>query len=105
MPDITNPEAVSFCNNRARPAADHLAKMYYVAKQVKAEWDANNLGTLLPVSADLVIDGSAIDGRHPITGNDVQVLMGVLASFIASMEASNNQNLTGVLNVAVNVNP
>lgn len=105
MADITNPEAIAFCNEKIRPAADRLAQTYYFAKAVAQEWTANNLGDLIPVSADPIIDGSATDGRHPITANDVNVMIGILNEYIAAMEASGNQDLNGVLNVAVNVLP
>jgi len=102
MADITNPEAVRFCNERVRVAADKLATAYLFAKAVSAEWYANNLGELLPVSADPVIDGSAADGRHPITGNDVSNLITRLSELVADYEANDNAKLNTILGIAVN---
>jgi len=102
MADITNVEAVKFCNEKIRVMADLLGQCYFTAKAIQAEWNANNMGTLLPVAADVVVDGAAADGRHPITSNDAQVVMGLINSFVADYEADTNTKLNGVLNVAVN---
>lgn len=55
---IDNPEAVRFCNEKVRVAADRLAQAYYHARQVRDEWYANNMGTLLPVDGGEVLDGA-----------------------------------------------
>lgn len=101
MADNINAEAVRFSNERVRVAADKLAQAYLLAKAVAAEWTANNLGELFPL-ADIVVDGSAVDGRHPITGNDATLLMARLNELVADYEANNNAKLNTVLNVAVN---
>lgn len=101
MADITNPEAVKFCNERVRTAANKLAQLYYSAKSVSQEWTANDLGTIIAYdNADLVIDGSATDGRHPISGIEVNNLITRLTELVADMEASSNAKLNTVLAVA-----
>lgn len=103
MAEITNPEAVKFCNEKVRVAADKLAQLYYTAKAVSQEWTANNLGAIIAYdNMDLVVDGSATDGRHPISGSDVNGLMNRLNEIVADMEASNGAKLNTVLAVAVN---
>lgn len=102
MADITNPEAVKFTNERIRVAADAFGVAYNTAKALVAEWTANNMGTLLPVSADVVVDGSASDGRHVITGNDCNGIIARANELIADYEASGNAKLYTVLGVAVN---
>lgn len=101
MAEITNPEAVKFCNEKVRTAADKLAQLYYTAKSVSQEWTANNLGAIIAYdNMDLVVDGSAQDGRHPISGSDVNGLMNRLNEIVADMEASNSAKLNTVLAVA-----
>lgn len=102
MADITNPEAIKFCNEKIRVMGDILGQAYFTAKALKAEWDANNMGALLPVSADVVVDGSATDGRHVITGNDAQGIIARANDLISDMEANGGAKLNTVLNVAVN---
>lgn len=107
---ITNPEAIAFCNARVRPAADRLAQAYYEAKVVFQEWTANNMGTLLPVSADVVRDGASPvddegtngDGRHVITSNDVNNVINRLSELVTDYEATSNTKLNTLLAVAVN---
>lgn len=102
MADINNPQAVKFCNERVRVMADALAVAYNSAKAITAEWFANNMGALLPVSSDVVLDGSATDGRHVITGNDATGIINRALELIADMEANNSAKLNTVLKVAVN---
>lgn len=102
---VTNPTAVAFCNNRVRPVADKLAQAYYLAKEVRNEWYANNMGDILPVGGGTVADGADVDGRHPITADAAILIINRLEDLIADYEASNNAKLFTVLAVAVNPNP
>jgi hypothetical protein len=99
---IDNPEAVRFCNEKVRVAADRLAQAYYFARQVRDEWYANNMGALLPVDGGEVMDGAHADGRHVITGNDATNLIVRCEDLIADLEANANAKLNTVLGVAVN---
>ena len=101
MADITNAEAVAYCNSRLRPAYDRFAQLYYEAKSLRQEWDANGLGDIIAYNnGDLVVDGSASDGRHPISGVDVNNLITRLTEVVTDMEASSNAKLNTVLAVA-----
>jgi hypothetical protein len=101
--EITNSEAVRFCNERVRVAADKLAQLYYTAKSVSQEWTANGLGDIIAYNnGDLVVDGSASDGRHPISGIDVNNVITRLTEIVADMEANSGAKLNTVLAVAVN---
>jgi hypothetical protein len=110
---ITNPEAIRFCNEKIRVAADRLSQAYYFAKALKSEWDANSMGSLLPVSSDVVRDsasptddsGTGGDGRHVITSNDANGVLARCTDLIADLEASSSAKLNTLLAVAVNVNP
>ena len=104
MAEITNASAVRFCNEKVRASANDLAQLYYLAKSVSQEWTANpELAALIAYNnADLVVDGSAEDGRHPISGVDANNVITRLNEFIADMEASGGAKLNTVLAVAVN---
>ena len=104
MAIIDNPEAVKFCNERVRVSADKLAQLYYTAKSVSQEWTANGIGTLIAYdNSDLVVDGSASDGRHPINGIEVNNLITRLTEFVTDMEANSGAKLNTVLAVATQV--
>ena len=101
MAEITNPEAIRFCNEKVRPAAARLAKAFYFAKIAYAEWTANGMGDIIAYNnADLVVDGAGTDGRHPITGISVNNLITRLSELIADYEASSNAKLNTILSVA-----
>lgn len=99
---IDNPQVVKFCNEKMRVVADKLAAAYYFAKLVRNEWYARNMGAIIPVSSDEIIDGSAVDGRPVITANDINVLMQSIESYVNKFEANNNAELYDILKIAPN---
>lgn len=103
MADITNAEAVTFCNERVRVAADKLAQAYYYAQIVTQEWTANSMGTLIPNEAgDTIIDGSETDGRHVISGADANNIINRCNELVTDYEANTLAKLNTILGVAVN---
>lgn len=105
MADITNPQAVTFCNEKVRPIADRYAQLYWLAKIFTQEWTAGNLGAIIPNNADVIIDGSASDGRGAITGAMVNGLKTNLDLLITDLQASSNLKLNGLTQVAVHEQP
>lgn len=102
MPDITDPQAVTFCNEKIRRAADKLAQAYNFANQVVDEWTAHGGTDLVPNTSDPVVDGSATDGRPPIVGSDVSNIVNRLSELAADYEAASSAKLNTILAVAVN---
>ncbi len=105
MADITNPEAVRFANEKARTLADAATKYYYAAKAFLNEWDATGMGVKFPNTADMIVDGSATDGRTPITGANVNGLKGHVHTMVADLEAGGNVKLNILLQIEVNGSP
>lgn len=105
MPDIVNPTAVAFANNYIRRAADRKAQDYYYSKQVVQSWNAQSLSALFPNDTSNVVDGSATDGRPPITGAMVNNIINRASETIADYEATSNAKLNTILQVAVDTNP
>ena len=103
MAAITNPQAVAFCNTQIRPTCDRFIQLYYQCKQVQDQWTAQGLAALLPNSTDNIVDGSATDGRSPITDGNVNIIMSQIGTFIANMEATSklqyNQIAVGAVNL------
>lgn len=102
MAVIDNAEAVRFSNEQVRTMANKLAQVYYAAKAVADEWTANNLGEIFPITDGPVVDGSATDGRHPIGGSEVTLLITRCNELVADYQANNNAKLNTILNVATN---
>jgi hypothetical protein len=74
MADITNPIVVKFSNERARVFADALLQAIETAEALDDEWNSNAMATLIPNTADVIVDGSATDGRYPSTGAKVNAV-------------------------------
>ena len=100
--DIDNPQAVTFANEYVRPGGDKIAQLYYTLDLMEDVWTAQNIASLIPNTTDVIVDGSATDGRSSITGADVRDLIGWSEAFTDEMEANNNFKLKIVLGIAVN---
>ena len=102
MAEITNPEAVRFCNEQARALATQIGHTYRMAKRVASEWTANpQLATLIAFdNAALVVDGAAQDGRHPATGVNVNNVLSRGNELIADLEADGGAKLNTILALA-----
>lgn len=104
MADITDPQAVRFCNERVRLAADKFGQLYNWCVAVANEWAAQNIAGLIPNDTSPIIDGAQTDGRPLITGADVHTIKDRVAELISLLEASSNAKLNQILRVAVNPN-
>lgn len=101
--DPNDAEANTFCNQRARPLFDQLARTYYQSKQFVQEWNARGLGTNMPFDdATEINDGSETDGRPPITSIDVNNLLSRASELVTDYEASSSAKLNTVLVGKVN---
>ena|SRR5579862_247938 len=106
MANITDPSAVLFCNTEVRPGADKTMQFYWWMKALKQEYLANpNLATLITNDTSLVVDGSATDGRTPITGADVITFLTNVNTFITSLEANSAAILNNFAKISPNPRP
>ena len=101
MADITDPEAVRFANEQIRVAANRLSQAYAFANVVIDNWNATGISSKLTNTADPVIDGSATDGRPPITGADCNNIINRLTELQTDYEASGSAKLNTILAVSV----
>ena len=102
MADITNAEAVRFSNEKIRVAANKLNAAYKFANEVLAEWTANGGTSMIANAADTIVDGSATDGRHPITGADANNIINRLTELKTDYEETGAAKLNTILSVATN---
>lgn len=103
MPN-SNPQAVLFANTYARKAADNAVSAYLTAKRFLQVWNAQSVVSVIPNDSNVLVDGSATDGRAPITNAQVNVLVANLTSLVALFEASTNLILNQTVQVSVNAN-
>jgi len=102
MPN-TNPQAILIANTKIRPLADLLAKLYNRIKSAQIEFTAEDWGTLFPNDSEIIVDGSATDGRTPITNAEVRTFMLTDAvAVLTPLEASSNAGRNRVFKIAVN---
>ncbi len=75
MAAIENPQAITFCNTRARRLADLIITLHRTLPQFMLEVvrDFENL-TGGDANGDLIVDGSAQDGRPGVTKVNVAEL-------------------------------
>jgi hypothetical protein len=104
MANITDAEAIRFCNEWARPAADRLAQRYYTAKALVNEWNARDMVVKIPNTADVIVDGSggAGDGRPGVTAAQITAIITRAQELVTDYEATSQAKLNTVLAVAVN---
>src|SRR5689334_4897809 len=96
MANITDAQAVAFCNSKARPTYDSFLQLYNTCQSLVNIWTAQGMGALIPNDATaLVIDGSGPtgDGRLQLTAADINTLITHANSLIAFFTANNNARL------------
>lgn len=102
MPN-TNPEAIRVANEKIRPLADAMAGLYNALKSAQIEYTAENWAGLFPNDAEIIVDGSATDGRTQITNAEVRAFMLTdVVAFLNALEASVNAGRDRVFKIAPN---
>jgi hypothetical protein len=98
----TDPQAIRIANEKIRVCADRLGQLYNLSKADQAEATAKSWLSLFPATNDLIDDGSATDGRAPITNQDVRDFVGDVSAFLTWAEAGSNVIRNRALKIAVN---
>lgn len=101
MPNM-NPQAILIANQKIRTAADRFGQLYGYLKILQAEATAEGWLTLFPADVEVITDGSATDGRTPITNTDVRSFITLASAYVTFMEQSSNANRDLTLRIAVN---
>jgi len=105
MPN-SNPQAVLIANTKIRPLADRLAQLYNAIKAAQIEYTAEGWSVLFPNDSEVIVDGSAVDGRTPITNADVRAFMLTDAvGVLTPLEASSNAGRDRVHKISPNPLP
>lgn len=102
MANITNPQAILFCNSQVRVMADKMNSSYATAKSIVNNWNALSMSSIITNDTSPIIDGSSTDGRSPITGAMATAIITRALEIIADYEATSNAKLNTVVQVKVN---
>jgi hypothetical protein len=100
---IDDPQVRTFCNEVVRPVCDTLASAKRQGNDILNTWDAKNLAKLIPNTADVIVDGSEADGRTPITGADVNMLINILRGLGAELDSNSAAEINLIRKIAVNI--
>jgi hypothetical protein len=81
MPDITDPQVVVWANERARTIADALVAFEAKLGGWQSDYAAQSIASQISAAgaSELVADGSDVDGRPRITGNQIINLHAAIA--------------------------
>lgn len=89
MADITNPQAVHFANEKVRVFVEVLLSAAQTAEVFDEMYAALAGDTLFPNTADLIADGSEVDGRPRIQAQQVRAIR-TIAQDLATWLATNS---------------
>lgn len=98
----TNVTAIAFSNGKVRQMADSMAKLYFQCKDIVDIWNSQVMSSNIPNDSTVISDGSATDGRNPVTNAMITNIITRAQDIITDYEATSNAKLTTVLGVAVN---
>lgn len=92
MADITDPQVVKFSNEVMRPISDAIVGLKALSDAETVTW----VQTIAPALAayadgDTIVDGSASDGRTPLSKSDLVDAIGVLAAVVAVVNLAGNE--------------
>lgn len=80
MADVTDPQAIAFCNQLLRPNCERAERFKVKHDEALTDWFAG-INTLIPNDPDAIIqDGREEEGVSRITGADVHNAMSVLVN-------------------------
>lgn len=78
MADITNPQIITFANERARVISDHLVRFSAEVDAWLADYAAQGISAAITGASEgagsNIADGSATDGRQRVTGTEIMNL-------------------------------
>lgn len=114
----TDPRAVKFANEKIRPLCDLMISAYLTAVAMMEQWNAQQMGNLIPFTADLIVDGATVNGIDAVGGDgrplmrcqDAEQIFNVAAMLInllerGTVDGSGTQNFANrTLLMAQNVN-
>lgn len=87
---MNDPQVVKFCNESLRPTADKLVAALYAATALVQAYDATGIAAKLGTDdtfSNMIEDGSATDGRPPISAGGVKLTVENIRTLLAQLNA------------------
>lgn len=108
MADNANPQAVKFVNDELRPACGLFISALRTFRQMKSDYVADNIGSLVvpdqTTTAELIADGSDVDGRTRLNGFDVDQAVQKVTALLAFIDGQSGME-EALTKPAVNMRP
>ena len=95
---ITDPQAIRFINEVARPISERVRDLHALMTDAKARWLAE-VAALVPNDVSTVDDGRDAEGVSRLTGADVNAAIAVLGTLIADLDAAGKMDAIRLLTV------
>jgi hypothetical protein len=103
MPDIADPQVVTFSNQRVRVIADKVVALQYALLAYQADYAAQGIANKVVAAGTTgtIADGAATDGRPIITGTSI---LNQKAAVDALVTAIGTTLVAGVGSTALTIN-
>jgi hypothetical protein len=86
MADITNPEAIRFCDEQVRPLAEKMRALKAEADATMVDW-YGGINAEIPNDASAIDDGRESEGVSRMTGINVNSFMAQVAGYQTQLNA------------------
>jgi hypothetical protein len=90
---ITNPGAITFCNEDMRPLAEWLRKLKAISGAMNDEWGAVHSANVPDSSGEYLNDGREAEGVTQVTGEDMHDLMNLCTTIETALNNTTNEIL------------
>lgn len=100
---ITDPSVIKFSNEHSRPFCDKIGSSYFEAKKLLNIYESKGIeNVILSDPSGYIDDGSAIDGRSQLIGQDIYAIKQIALWIVTNSESDDNYTVNMVLKAAVN---
>ena len=91
MADVTNPQLVLWANQRVRPLVNKLQNILLSAQQFQTDYANQSISSQITTAggANLMADGSDVDGRPRVSGTQIQNLKAAIDQIVTAMATTN----------------
>ena|ERR1019366_113562 len=90
MADITDVQLITFSNVRVRTIADQMTSLLTKLLAFQADYAAEGISALVTADGgtNKIGDGYTVDGRQPITGNQIVNLKAAIDQMVTAMNVT-----------------
>jgi hypothetical protein len=105
---MDNPQVIKFCNEGVRVTADKLVAAYQSARALVEAYDATGMAALLgddQAFSNIIEDGSASDGRPPISAGGVKLTVENIRALLVQLETTETPTGLSLVQGILSISP